>query len=115
MPEFEESQRLFDIYQKTGDSQNLRDSLDILNSIIESETLAHQKAINFKKTIYNYINDQINVLKTKYNIGEFSKKSVKSPSEDIIQKLLSAVFASATNQDAKKLIDLMIILVEYWK
>ena len=73
MEDFEEARRLFDTYQRTGISHDLRGALDILDDIIESQSVVSKKAANLKETISKYITGQINLLKIKCNIGEFSR------------------------------------------
>jgi len=114
MDDFDEARSLFDAYQQHGRIDNLKDALNLLDSITESQSAESQKAVNLKKTISRYIDSQIKTIRAKYNIGEFDKNISKDAPEVAINKFVNELFASATNEDAKKLVELLVTSVEYW-
>jgi hypothetical protein len=115
MEAFDEALLLFDAYQKKGGINKLRDALDILDDIIGNQGVALQRAINLKKTISQYTDRQITLMRAKYNIGEFDKDITNHPEEKAIDEFVSGLFASAPASEAKKLIELILIRFDYWK
>lgn len=115
MTDFDKARSFFDTYQQHGGIDNLKEALDILDDIIESQSVGLQKAINLKTTISKFIDNQIKTIRAKYNIGEFNKNMGTDTSEVAIRKFVNELFSSATDEDAKKLIELLMTSVEYWK
>jgi len=109
MGRFESAQQLFAAYQKTGNFNNLRDSLDLLAGLIESDNADSLKATNFKMVISRAICDQMQHLHVKCNIPEFSK-NLKT-----IEELATALSASLSDKDASLYMELLKIRSEHFK
>lgn len=116
MEVFEEVQKLFDAYQKNGDFHNLRDSLDILDEVIESKSAESHKAINFKKTIAKHIDNQVKGVIVKCNIRDFAKDLKDIDDQDLLlEKLASVLSASFSKEDGKTFFELLNIQSDYFK
>jgi len=73
MVAFEKARELFNSYQESGRLNKLRDSLDILDQIIQGQGADLQRAINLKQVIGRHIDAQIDGIAAKANIDEFRK------------------------------------------
>lgn len=115
MERLEDAQRLFSAYQKNGEARHLRDSLDILDEIIESASSESQKASNFKNTISKHIDNQINGILAKCNIREFAKDLKAINNDDLLIEKLSAIISSAfSKEDGEAFIMLLNIKSDYF-
>lgn len=113
---FEDAQRLFSAYQRNGGVHNLRDSLDILQEIIENQSADSQRAINFKSTISKHINDQIKGIFVKCNVPDFAKDLKNIDDQDLLLEKLATILSAALNKaDGKNLGELLTIQSEYFR
>ena len=108
MEDFKKAQKLFDIYQKAGGFQNLVDSLDVLDEIIDSQGPDTQRADNLKQTIRRHINAEIKKLFVKTNVYEF----IKHPNGT---RLFDFLAQSLGTEDAEKFSELFVIKELYFK
>ena len=116
MGPFEEAQRLFIAYQKTGHSNNLRDSLELLDELIESNKADSHKAMNFKKAISRTIDNQIQGILIKCNIPEFAKGLKPMDDQNLLMNQLTTVLSSSlSSEDATLFLELMNITSHYFK
>ena len=77
MEDFKNAQKIFNDYQKIGGFHNLRDSLNILDEIIESQGTGAQRASNFKQLIGRHIDTQLDEILAISNVYEFGKDDDK--------------------------------------
>ena len=116
MANFEEARRLFGVYQRNGDIYNLRESLDILQEIIEDQSVDSQRAANFKNTISKHIADQIKRISVKCNVPDFAKDLKKIDDQDLLlEKLASVLSAALSKEDGKYLGELLTIQSDYFR
>jgi methyl coenzyme M reductase subunit C-like uncharacterized protein (methanogenesis marker protein 7) len=108
MEDFENAQKLFDAYQKNGRFHNLRDSLDILEKIIESQEADVQRAINFKQIIERHIDTQLNEIWVKSNVDEFGRTLKDDQLTDLLLEAMS-------EEDRSKFFNLFSIKKDYFK
>jgi hypothetical protein len=106
MESFENAQKLFDAYQKVGRINNLRDSLDILDEMIESQGTNSHRAINFKQIIGRRIDTKLNEIYAKSNVDEFGKALKDSEFGDIL-------FEALGEEDFRRFITLLSIKRDY--
>jgi hypothetical protein len=104
---FEDAQRLFTAYQRNGGVHNLRNSLDILQEIIEAQNSDSQKATNLKNTISKHINDQKKGIHLKGNLPDF----LNGNNEERATILLAAL----NDEDLSNLIELVGLQSEFFK
>jgi hypothetical protein len=116
MANFEEAQRLFSAYQRNGVVHNLRDTLDILEEIIEHRSVDSQRATNFKNRISKHIAEQIKGIFVKCNIPDFAKDLKNIDDQDLLLKKLASVLSAAlSKEDGKYLGELLTIQSEYFR
>lgn len=106
MESFENAQKLFDAYQKGGRINNLRDSLDILDEIIESQRTDPHRAINFKQIIRRHIDTKLNEIYVKSNVDEFGKALKDGELGDIL-------FEALGEEDFRRFFSLISIKRDY--
>jgi hypothetical protein len=74
MGDFEDAQKLFADYERDDGINNLRDSLELLEEIIEEKGLDADRARNFKMRICHHVNKRLNDLLDKSGMVEFGIK-----------------------------------------
>ncbi len=74
MDDFTEAQRLFREYEKDGKADALEEAVEILDEIIEAGGTDAQRASNLKTTIGKQVDAEVERLKEKSNITDFSGK-----------------------------------------
>jgi len=115
MTTYEEAQILFNAYQKNGSFHKLRDALDLLIEIIETEDTDLHKATNFKNTISKIISDQISNILVKCNILDFAGDLDNLDNIDLLRdKLATAMAASFSKEDSEAFVELMTIKRDYF-
>jgi hypothetical protein len=116
MGPFEEAQQFFKAFQKTGLSNNLRDSLELLDELIESNNADSHKAMNFKQAISRSIENQIQEILNKCNIPEFAKDLKATDDQNELRNQLATVLSSSlSGEDANLFLELMNITSHYFK
>ncbi len=116
MGPFEEAQQFFIAFQKTGHSNNLRDSLDLLDELIESNNADSYKAMNFKKAIARSIDNQIQGILNKCNIPEFAKDLKAIDDQNVLMnQLATALSSSLSGEDSSLFLELTNITSHYFK
>lgn len=113
MKDFEKARKLFDAYQKSGKLNELGDSLDILDEIIESQGTDSQRAINFKQIIMRHIDAQLNGILAKGNITEF-EKHLKDDG-DVYREWVVLLSGALGEDDLGRLFRLFRVRQDYFK
>ncbi len=116
MKTYDEAQRLFNTYQRNGGIHNLRDALDLLDEIIDSQSTEVQKATNFKKTIGHYITDQAANIMKRCNVLDFARDidKIENNIDLVREKLAEAMSASFSKEDGEAFIELMTVKKDYF-
>lgn len=104
MDSFEYAQVLFADYEKSGNIQKLRESLNILDELIEK--LNSQRALNFKATVRARNAAQITEMIARHNIPAFGKGL---PTEELARLIDN----SMTEEDTNKILALYEIQSNY--
>jgi len=73
MEDFDNAQKLFGSFQKHGKFSDLRESLDILETLIGHQGIESKRASNLRKIISDHIDSELNAIYAKGNIDEFGK------------------------------------------
>lgn len=102
---FEDAQRLFNAYERNGGFHNLRNSLDILQEIIEAQNSDSQRATNLKNTISKNINDQIKGISLRGNLPNFLKGN----------NAKTILSAALNDEDLSKFSELVDLKLEFFK
>ena len=105
---FEKAQKLFDAYQNYDKISSLRDSLDILDEIIESHGADCQRAINLKQIIGRHVDSKLNEIYVKRNVDEFGKSL-----NDV--ELGGLLLEALSKEDLRRFVALISIKRDYFK
>lgn len=92
MDSFEHAQVLFAAYEQSGNIQKLRESLNILDELIEMPN--SQRAINFKATVRERLGAQITDIIERHNIPDFGKGL---PTEELARLIDNSMTEEDTN------------------
>jgi hypothetical protein len=107
--DFDKAQSLFGSFQKNEQFHNLRDSLDILDNLIEIQGAEFQRALRLKENIKRYIDSKIQGFYHKTNIGEYSKKRLTADQATVL------FIQALTQEDLGKYVALMEIKEDYFE
>jgi hypothetical protein len=116
MEPFEEAQRLLASYQKNGNYNILRHSLDILDELIESKGAESPKANTLKNTILIDINRQVSDIFSKRNIFDFMADINDSDDYNLLSdKFATVINASFSKEDREAFREIVNIKSNYFK
>lgn len=106
MDEFSKAQRFFNEYEKGGGIGSLKQSLEIIDSLIGAS--GSQKASNFKQAIGRHIDAQIKEIVVRCNLKDFSE-NLKD-----FDGIITFLSSSLSNEDAVNLFHLLGINSDYF-
>jgi hypothetical protein len=107
MERFDKAQKLFGSFQKDGEFQNLRKSLDILDELMEIQGTEAQRATKLKENIGHYVDSQMQGFYRKANLDDFSKGLT---SDEVVLLL----FESLSQKDLTRFAQLLGIKTDYF-
>jgi hypothetical protein len=108
METFKNAQKFFRAYQKNGRFRNLRDSLDILDELIERQGTDSLSALNFKQIIGRHIDTKLDEIYVKSNVDEFGKHLNNSDAGFFL-------FEALSKEDLSRFVGLSRIKKDYFK
>ncbi len=108
MEKFEKAQEFFGSFQKNGNFHNLRESLDILDELMDIHGKESERAAKLKENIRHYIDSQMGEIYEKSNTEQFSKDLNDERAAEVLVQSLS-------KEDFGRLLRLFRIKEDYFE